>query len=66
MLTRRRFLGFGGAGFLAISGGCKPQNLNGLLNQEEVSSTVNLSLADKAKQTKLKNLLFEYPTFGVF
>ena len=61
MLTRRRFLGYGGAGILALTAGCRPENFNWLPNQEEASSTINLSLADKAKLKKLKNLLLGYP-----
>ncbi|MFZ2312482.1 MAG: pyridoxal-dependent decarboxylase [Methylobacter sp.] len=61
MLTRRRFLGYGGAGILALAAGCRPENINWLPNQEEASSTINLSLADKAKFKKLKNLLLGYP-----
>lgn len=61
MLTRRRFLGYGGAGVLALTAGCRPQNIDWLQNQEETSSNPNLSLADKAKLKKLKNLLLGYP-----
>ncbi|MFZ2405682.1 MAG: pyridoxal-dependent decarboxylase [Methylobacter sp.] len=61
MLTRRRFLGYGGAGVLALTAGCWPQNINGLLNQEAASSNLNLSLADREKLKKLKNLLLGYP-----
>ena len=61
MLTRRRFLSYGGAGILALTAGCRPENFNWLPNQEEASSTINLSLADKAKLKKLKNLLLGYP-----
>ena len=61
MLTRRRFLSYGGAGVLAISADCRPQNINWLLNQEDVSSNLNLSPADRAKLKKLKNLLLGYP-----
>ena len=61
MLTRRRFLSYGATGILTISAGCKPQNINGLLNQEETSSNITLSLAEKAKHAKLKNLLLGYP-----
>ena len=61
MLTRRRFLGYGGAGVLALTAGCRPQNINGLLNQEAASSNLNLSLADRKKLKKLKNLLLGYP-----
>jgi histidine decarboxylase len=61
MLTRRRFLSYGGTGILAVAAGCRPQNIYGLLNQEQVSANKNLSLADKAKLTKLKNLLLGYP-----
>jgi glutamate/tyrosine decarboxylase-like PLP-dependent enzyme len=61
MLTRRRFLSYSGAGILAVTAGCRPANLNWLPNQEETSSNINLSLADKAKLTKLKNLLLGYP-----
>lgn len=61
MLTRRRFLSYGGAGLLAVSAGCKPQHLNGLLDQEVVTSNKNLSLAGKAKLAKLKKLFLGYP-----
>ncbi|MCK9396094.1 MAG: pyridoxal-dependent decarboxylase [Methylobacter sp.] len=61
MLTRRRFLGYGGAGMLAITAGYSPQSLSGLLNQQETASNIPLSLADKAKLAKLKNLLLGYP-----
>jgi histidine decarboxylase len=61
MLTRRRFLGYSGAGILAVTAGCRPQNVNWLLNQEGASSNINLSLADKAKLKEQKNLLLGYP-----
>jgi histidine decarboxylase len=62
MLTRRQFLSYGGAGILATTAGCSPQNLTWLLNQgEEASSNTNPSLTDRAKFTKLKNLLLGYP-----
>ncbi|MDP1773914.1 MAG: pyridoxal-dependent decarboxylase [Methylobacter sp.] len=61
MLTRRQFLGYSGAGILAATAGCSPQNINWLLNQEEASSNINLSLADKARIRKQKNLLLGYP-----
>ncbi|MDD1625396.1 MAG: pyridoxal-dependent decarboxylase [Methylococcaceae bacterium] len=61
MLTRRRFLSYSSAGILAVTAGCRPANLNWLPNQEETSSNLNLSLADKAKLAKLKNLLLGYP-----
>lgn len=61
MLTRRRFLGYGGAGILAVSSGCRPQHLDWVLNQEEAFSHKSLSLADKAKIKKQKNLLLGYP-----
>lgn len=61
MLTRRRFLSYGGTGILAIAAGCRPENINGLLNQEETAANTNLSLAEKAKLAKLKNLLLGYP-----
>jgi histidine decarboxylase len=61
MLTRRQFLGYSGAGILAATAGCRPQNVNWLLSQDEASSNINLSLADKAKFRKQKNLLLGYP-----
>lgn len=61
MLTRRRFLSYGGTGILAVTAGCRPQNIYGLLNQEQVSANKNLSLADKARLEKLKNFLLGYP-----
>ncbi|MGZ4996954.1 MAG: pyridoxal-dependent decarboxylase [Methylobacter sp.] len=63
MLTRRRFLSYSGAGILAATTGCSPQNVNWLLNQEEASSNsnINLSLADKSKLKKLKQLFLGYP-----
>ncbi len=61
MLTRRRFLSYGGTGILAIASGCRPENINGLLNQEETSANTNPSLAEKAKLAKRKNLLLGYP-----
>jgi glutamate/tyrosine decarboxylase-like PLP-dependent enzyme len=61
MLTRRRFLSYAGAGLVAVSSGCKPQHLDGLLDQDLTSSNSNLSLADKAKLAKLKNLFLGYP-----
>ncbi|MDD1619438.1 MAG: histidine decarboxylase, partial [Methylococcaceae bacterium] len=60
MLTRRHFLSYSSAGILAITAGCRPANLNWLPNQEDTSN-LNLSLADKAKLAKLKNLLLGYP-----
>lgn len=61
LLTRRRFLGYGGAGVLALTAGCAPQNIDWLPNQEQASANLNLSLADKAKLKQLKNLLLGYP-----
>lgn len=61
MLTRRRFLSYGGVGLLALTSDCRYQDINWLLNQEEASSNTNLSLANKAKFKKLKNLLLGYP-----
>ncbi|MCF7965274.1 MAG: histidine decarboxylase [Methylobacter tundripaludum] len=61
MLTRRRFLGYGGAGILAVSSGCRPQHLDWVVNQAEASPEINLSLADKAKLKTQKNLLLGYP-----
>ena len=61
MLTRRRFLGYSAAGMVAAATGCRPQHVNLLLNQDEISANANLSLADKAKNAKLKNLLLGYP-----
>lgn len=61
MLTRRRFLSYSGAGLLTLAADCRSQNINWLLNQAEASSNTNLSLADKAKLKKLKNLLLGYP-----
>ena len=61
MFTRRRFLSYGGTRILAIAAGCKPENINGLLNQEETASNANPSLAEKAKLAKQKNFLLGYP-----
>lgn len=61
MLTRRRFLSYGGTGILAISTGCRPQHFNDWFNQETVASNANVSLADKARLAKLKNLFLGYP-----
>ncbi|MGR9037030.1 MAG: twin-arginine translocation signal domain-containing protein, partial [Gammaproteobacteria bacterium] len=47
MLTRRRFLGYSGAGILALTAGCRPSPLEGLLNPDETASRVNLTPADK-------------------
>lgn len=60
MLTRRRFLGYGAAGILALSGGCRPQNLD-WLDQPDKASTLNLSLAEKEELARLKNRLLGYP-----
>jgi glutamate/tyrosine decarboxylase-like PLP-dependent enzyme len=63
MLTRRRFLSYSGAGILAATTGCSPQNFNWLLNQDETVSDSNttLSLADKAKFKQLKRFFLGYP-----
>lgn len=62
MLTRRRFLGYGAAGFLALGGGgCRPQNLEWLLDQPKQAATLNRSLAEKSEHAKLKNRLLGYP-----
>ncbi len=61
MLTRRRFLSYSSAGILAIAAGCTPENVNLLPYQDEALSNTTLSLAEKAKLIKLKNLLLGYP-----
>jgi len=61
MLTRRRFLGYGAAGIFALSGGCRPQNLDWLLDEPDKAARLNLSLAEKARLARLKNLLLGYP-----
>ena len=61
MLTRRRFLGYSAAGMIAAISGCRPANFNWLSNQNEISSNINPSLADKAKLAHLKDSLLGYP-----
>ncbi len=61
MLTRRRFLGYGAAGLLAASAGCRPQNINRLPEQQQIAANVNRSLADKEEHARLKNLFLGYP-----
>lgn len=63
MLTRRRFLGYTGAGLLTVaSGGCTPPHLDAAAEQDKSSSkATNLSLADKARLAKLKNNFLGYP-----
>lgn len=61
MLTRRRFLGYGSTGILAIAAGCRPQQLDGLLSQDGASTNANLTLAEKARLARLKNRLLGYP-----
>jgi len=61
MLSRRRFLGYGGAGMLAIAAGCSPANLNLLPSEDEVAALKRLPLTDRVKLAKLKNNLLGYP-----
>lgn len=61
VLTRRRFLGYSTAGMLAAATGCRPRNFNLLLNQEKLSSGIDLSLAEKKRLASLKNLFLGYP-----
>jgi glutamate/tyrosine decarboxylase-like PLP-dependent enzyme len=62
MLTRRRFLGYGAAGFLALGGGgCSPHNLERLIDQPDQAAKLNGSLAGKSEHAKLKNRLLGYP-----
>ena len=61
MLSRRHFLGISGAGLLALSSGCRPQHIPGLLDREKSSSLNNISLAEKAQLQKLKNYFLGYP-----
>ncbi|GAB4367040.1 MAG: hypothetical protein Kow0060_24550 [Methylohalobius crimeensis] len=61
MLTRRRFLGYSAAGFLAATAGCRPANLKWFSNPQEESADTRLSLADKARIAELKNRFLGYP-----
>lgn len=61
MLTNHRFLGFSGASTLSANADCKPRNLSWILNQAEISSNSDFSLATKAKLSHQKNLFLGYP-----
>jgi glutamate/tyrosine decarboxylase-like PLP-dependent enzyme len=62
MLTRRRFLGYSGAGLLTVATGCTPPPLEVLADQDTFSSkATRLSLSDKARIAKLKNNFLGYP-----
>lgn len=61
MLSRRRFLGYGGAGMIAMAAGCRPANLSLLPTEETTAATKLLPLAERAKLAKLKDTLLGYP-----
>jgi histidine decarboxylase len=62
MLTRRRFLGYSGAGLLTAASGCTPPFLEELAGRDAPSSgTAHPSLANKAGLARLKNRFLGYP-----
>ncbi|WP_031432660.1 pyridoxal-dependent decarboxylase [Methylomarinum vadi] len=61
MLSRRRFLTFSATGMLAATAGCRPQHLDLLLNLEGSTTSAELSLAEKAKLKRFKDLMLGYP-----
>ncbi|MGR9086153.1 MAG: pyridoxal-dependent decarboxylase [Gammaproteobacteria bacterium] len=60
MLTRRRFLGYTGAGMLGVATGCTP-HFDSSPEFGKSSAIANLSLAAKRKNAKLKNHMLGYP-----
>jgi glutamate/tyrosine decarboxylase-like PLP-dependent enzyme len=58
MLTRRRFLGYGGVGMLAFSRGCQPSIFQQSVYGAEVSAD---GLQDKARLKHVKNRMLGYP-----
>lgn len=63
MLTRRRFLGYSGAGMLAIASGCSPSltEIDTLPEANTNSSLAYPSLAGRMQQIKFKDRLLGYP-----
>ncbi|MGR8942287.1 MAG: twin-arginine translocation signal domain-containing protein, partial [Gammaproteobacteria bacterium] len=61
MLTRRRFMGYGGAGVLAMATGCRPAHLNVLPTPDAIAAADLLPLAERTRLAKLKNNLLGYP-----
>lgn len=58
MLTRRRFLGYGGMGVLAISTGCQPPGLQSSVYGAEVAGS---ALQQKARRRRVKHRVLGYP-----
>lgn len=61
MLTRRRFLGHTALGMLAAAGGCMPQNVPWLIDQEQMEAGRSVSLAAKAGRASKKDFVLGYP-----
>ncbi len=61
MLTRRRFLGYSGAGMLAMASGCRPANLDALQDRQDPWSANQMLLADKASRIDRQKLVLGYP-----
>jgi len=58
MLSRRRFLGLGGLGMLALSSGCQPPGFPRSAYGADVSTS---ALRQKVRQRRLKNRVLGYP-----
>lgn len=61
MLTRRRFLGYGAAGLVAASVGCRPQNDARFSESSQFTTDASPSLADREKDARFKNRFLGYP-----
>jgi len=61
MLSRRRFLGYGGAGMLAIATGCRPAHLNLVPTPDQIAVADLLPPAERARLATLKDNLLGYP-----
>jgi glutamate/tyrosine decarboxylase-like PLP-dependent enzyme len=61
MLTRRRFLSYGGAGTVAIAAGCRPANLNLWRDRNETATANEPAPAELKKIAELKKNLLGYP-----
>ena len=61
MLSRRRFLGYGAAGILAVAPGCRPAGARTSAHQKPISTISNSYLKSKKELAQDKNYLLGYP-----
>lgn len=61
MLTRRRFIGYSGAGMLALSGGCVPLEHSQTEKTDSLPTSLNPSIKAKADQSTRRQYFLGYP-----